>query len=87
MKRLNYDQKLLVIVDSLWKHVNAMVANGNTESLTASDVRSYSKRKYRKRGKIRWAKLSWIPPNVVFHGKTFAVSYVYNTKTVPLYEA
>ena len=30
---------------------------------------------YRKRGKIRWAKLSRIPPNVVFHGKTFAVPY------------
>ena len=34
---------------------------------------------YHKPGKIRWAKLSRIPPNVVFHGKTFAVSYVYNT--------
>ena len=28
---------------------------------------------YRKRGKIRWAKLLWIPPNEVIHGKTFAV--------------
>ena len=42
---------------------------------------------YRKRGKIHWAKLSLIPPIVVFHGKTFAVPYVYNTKTMPLYEA
>ena len=31
---------------------------------------------YRKRGKIRWIKLSQIPPNEVFHGKTFAVPYV-----------
>ena len=23
--------------------------------------------------------LSWIPPNEVFHGKTFTVPYVYNT--------
>ena len=36
---------------------------------------------YRKRGKIRWAKLSRIPPNVVFHGKTIVVPYVYNIKT------
>ena len=42
---------------------------------------------YRKRGKIRWAKLSRIPPNVVFHRKTFAVPYVYNTLTMPLYKA
>ena len=28
---------------------------------------------YRKQGKIRWDKLSRIPPNVPFHGKTFAV--------------
>ena len=42
---------------------------------------------YRKQGKIRWAKLSRIPPSVVFHGKTFAVPYVYITKTTPLYEA
>ena len=38
-------------------------------------------------GKIRWAKLLQIPPNVVFHRKTFAVPYIYNTKTTPLYEA
>ena len=37
---------------------------------------------YHKRGKIRWAKLSWIPPNVVFHGKTFAVPYVCNNATI-----
>ena len=43
--------------------------------------------KYCKRGKIRWAKLSRIPPNVVFAVKTFTVPYVYNTKTTPLYEA
>ena len=36
--------------------------------------------KYRKRGKIRWAKLSQIPPNVVFHGKTFTVPYVTTLK-------
>ena len=42
---------------------------------------------YRKRGKICWAKLSWIPPNEVFRGKAFAVPYVYNTQTMPLYEA
>ena len=42
---------------------------------------------YHKQGKIRWAKLSWIPPNVGFHGKTFVMPYVYNTKTTPLYEA
>ena len=34
---------------------------------------------YRKQGKIRWAKHLWIPPNKVFHRKTFAVPYVYNT--------
>ena len=34
---------------------------------------------YSKQGKIHWAKLLRIPPNVVFHGKTFAVPYVYNT--------
>ena len=34
---------------------------------------------YRKRGKIRWAKLSRIPPTEVFHGKTFTVPYIYNT--------
>ena len=38
-------------------------------------------------GIIRWAKLSQIPPNVVFHEKTFVVPYVYNTQTMPLYEA
>ena len=41
---------------------------------------------YRKRGKIRWAKLLQIPPNVGFHGKTFVMPYVYNTKITPLYE-
>ena len=29
--------------------------------------------------KIHWAKLSWIPPNKVIHGKTSAVPYVSNT--------
>ena len=33
---------------------------------------------YRKWGKIRWAKLLQIPPNEVFHGKTFAVPYICN---------
>ena len=42
---------------------------------------------YCKQGKICWAKLSRIPPSVVFHGKTFAVPYIYNTKTTPLYGA
>ena len=31
---------------------------------------------YGKWGKIRWAKLSQIPPYEVFHGKAFAVPYV-----------
>ena len=35
-----------------------------------------------KRGKIRWAKHSRIPPNVVFHGKTFAVPYVCNNAII-----
>ena len=42
---------------------------------------------YRKRGKIYWAKLLQIPPNVVFHGKTFVVPYVYPTLTTSLYKA
>ena len=33
---------------------------------------------YRKQGKIRWAKCSRIPPNEVFHRKTFVVPYIYN---------
>ena len=37
---------------------------------------------YRKRGKIRWAKLLQIPPNEVFHGKTFAVPYVCNNAII-----
>ena len=48
------------------------------ENATVSKVgRIYSK-EYRKQGKIRWAKLSRIPPNEVFHRKTFTVPYVYN---------
>ena len=35
---------------------------------------------YRKWGKIRWAKLSLIPLNVVFQGKTFVVPYIYTLK-------
>ena len=31
---------------------------------------------YCKQGKIRWSKLSWIPPNKVFHRKTFVVPYI-----------
>ena len=42
---------------------------------------------YHERGKIHWAKLSRFLPNVVFHRKTCAVPYVYNTKTTPLYKA
>ena len=41
---------------------------------------------YRKRGKIRWANLLQIPPNVVFHGKTFAVQHLNNAITQSLYK-
>ena len=40
------------------------------ESLRDTLVDGVRQQKYRKWGKIRWAKLSWIPPNVVFHWKT-----------------
>ena len=34
-----------------------------------------------------WAKLSRIPPNEVFHGKTFTVPYIYSTQTTPLWQS
>ena len=44
---------------------------------------------YHKRGKIHWAKLSQIPPNVVIHGKTFTVPlrlpHLYNIVIQSLY--
>ena len=33
-------------------------------------------RMYHKQGKIRWAKLLWIPPNKVYHRKASTVPYV-----------
>ena len=47
---------------------------------TQAELRIFKVKKwmsvYRKRGKIHWAKLLWIPPSKVFHGKTFVVPYV-----------
>ena len=47
---------------------------------THTNVHMHTHILYRKRGKIRWAKLLLIPLNVVFQGKTFTMPYVYTLK-------
>ena len=69
--------------DVLYKNCNDFSCSGKivlTTSIISNEKSCYSyvamSRRYRKREKICWVKLSWVPPNEVFHRKTFEVPYV-----------